>query len=334
MSRKRILVVAAVIVDDGGRILLARRPQDKHQGGLWEFPGGKVETGESEPGALRRELEEELGLTPLESRPLIRISHDYPDKSVTLSVWRVTRFLGHEAVAGEVGREGQAITWARPDTLPSFSFPAANVPIVAAARLPALWRITPELTEVEAVLAWARARRAAPLSPREGGEGWLLRLPGWAPTDYLAVAALLLPMASDAGVPLLLHGDPALLDALPQAAGVHVPAALAASRLAQRRAASIADGQRQHAMQHLLSVAAHSPDELAVATALAADCALLSPLRETASHPGQPGLGWARWSAWVEDAVLPVYALGGVGSDDLAAVWAAGGQGVAGISAC
>lgn len=334
MTRKRILVVAAVIVDDGGRILLARRPADKHQGGLWEFPGGKVEAGEREPDALRRELEEELGLTPLESRPLIRIAHDYPDKSVTLSVWRVTRFLGHEAVAGAVGREGQTITWARPDALASFTFPAANVPIVAAARLPALWRITPALPDAAAVLAWARARQTAPLSLREGGEGWLLRLPGWTQADYLAVAARVLPLAAAAGVPLLLHGDPALLDALPQAAGVHMPAALAASRLAARRAAGVADGQRQHAMTHLLSVAAHGPEELASATALAADCALLSPLRETASHPGQPGLGWARWSAWVADAVLPVYALGGVGPDDLATVWAAGGQGVAGISAC
>ncbi|MEL0028069.1 MAG: 8-oxo-dGTP diphosphatase MutT, partial [Perlucidibaca sp.] len=157
MSKKRILVVAAVIRGRDGRILLARRPEGVHQGGLWEFPGGKVEAGEAESDALVRELQEELGITPSRSLPLIRIRHDYPDKRVELAVWDVSVFLGEDAVAGSTGREGQQIAWFRPDELSGLDFPAANVAIVAAARLPASWRITPACTNASDVMAWAGA---------------------------------------------------------------------------------------------------------------------------------------------------------------------------------
>lgn len=315
VTRKRILVVAAVI-RDGGHVLIARRPEHAHQGGLWEFPGGKVEPGEPELAALTRELEEELGLTPLDSQPLIRICHDYPDKSVELSVYEVTRFLGEHAVRGAFGREGQAIAWVPQAELRAHAFPAANVPIVAAAALPVCWCITPALDNPEAVLAWAVSRATAAAT----GEGWLLRLPGWSDADYLAVATQVLAVAAQAGVPLMLHGAPERLVALPGAAGLHLPAALAQ-----------ACGVRPIASTHWLSVAAHTPGDIAHAAVLGADMALLSPLRETASHPGQPGLGWETWTAWVRPALLPVYALGGMTRDDIPAVRAAGGQGVAGI---
>lgn len=127
---KRILVVAAVI-RRGGRILIARRAAHQHQGGLWEFPGGKVEPAEAVQAALVRELREELGITPTAFSPLIRIEHDYPDKSVCLDVWTVTDFAGEP-----LGREGQPLAWVTEDELPAHDFPAANRPIVTAARLP------------------------------------------------------------------------------------------------------------------------------------------------------------------------------------------------------
>ena len=81
-------VVAAVIHNPRGEILIARRPLHKHQGGLWEFPGGKIEDGEEAAQALIRELQEELGITPTAFRPLLTVEHHYPDKSVRLEVWR------------------------------------------------------------------------------------------------------------------------------------------------------------------------------------------------------------------------------------------------------
>jgi 8-oxo-dGTP diphosphatase len=124
---ERIHVVAAVILDPQKNILLARRPQDKHQGGLWEFPGGKVEVDEAVAEALIRELQEELAITPLETAPLITVQHDYVDKSVLLDVWWVTAFDGQPH-----GCEGQPIEWVGVAQLDNYEFPAANLAIVDA----------------------------------------------------------------------------------------------------------------------------------------------------------------------------------------------------------
>ena len=123
---KRVHVAAAVIRGADGRVLIAKRPQDKHQGGLWEFPGGKVEPGESVESALRRELQEELGIDIRQARPLIQVRHDYPDKQVLLDIWKVTRFLGEP-----FGKEGQECRWVPLAELHNYQFPDANGPIVA-----------------------------------------------------------------------------------------------------------------------------------------------------------------------------------------------------------
>ncbi len=126
---KRVHVAVGVVCNDGGEILIARRPQHLHQGGFWEFPGGKVEAGESVVDALGRELLEELGITiePKACQPLIEISHDYPDKQVFLDVWWVNGFAGEPE-----GREGQPLQWVARQQLSEYEFPAANVDIVTA----------------------------------------------------------------------------------------------------------------------------------------------------------------------------------------------------------
>ena len=152
---KRVHVAAAVIRGVDGRILIARRPEDKHQGGLWEFPGGKVEEGEAVRVALDRELEEELGIRPQAARPLIQIRHDYPDKQVLLDVWEVSVFSGEPH-----GAEGQPLAWASERQLLEYQFPAANKPIVAAARLPDRYLITPDGLEPSELLAGIRSALA------------------------------------------------------------------------------------------------------------------------------------------------------------------------------
>jgi len=122
---KRVHVAAGVIRDDAGNILIAKRPDHLHQGGLWEFPGGKVDAGETVERALARELLEELGITPTVISPLLEVRHDYPDKSVLLDVWNVTGFDGQPH-----GREGQAIEWVLQERLQDYEFPQANRPII------------------------------------------------------------------------------------------------------------------------------------------------------------------------------------------------------------
>jgi 8-oxo-dGTP diphosphatase len=120
-------VAVGVLRDSSGNILISRRHVDAHQGGLWEFPGGKVEPGEAVVDALRRELLEELGVYIADARPLLDVQHDYPDKAVWLDVWLVREFSGDP-----LGREGQAVLWVSPAELARYEFPAANTPIVAA----------------------------------------------------------------------------------------------------------------------------------------------------------------------------------------------------------
>ncbi len=122
---KRIHVAAGVILNTSNEVLLALRPPDKHQGGLWEFPGGKVETGEPVQTALARELLEELNLVVQQVEPLLVTEHDYGDKHVTLDVWIVRSFSG-----APEGREGQQLRWVRLADLHHYHFPAANLVIV------------------------------------------------------------------------------------------------------------------------------------------------------------------------------------------------------------
>lgn len=120
-----IHVAVGVVVDSSDHILISRRLQHQHQGGLWEFPGGKVETGESVQAALTRELDEELGIEVIASAPLLKIEHDYSDKKVLLDVWEVTQFSGEAR-----GREGQEFLWVPRNELQNYEFPAANIAIL------------------------------------------------------------------------------------------------------------------------------------------------------------------------------------------------------------
>ncbi len=124
---KRVHVVAAVICREDDTVLLARRPRHLHQGGLWEFPGGKVAPGEPVEQALARELYEELAITvdPGRTTFLQQISHDYPDKKVLLEFWRVVGYSGEA-----VGNEGQEIRWVPVGELSRYDFPLANIPII------------------------------------------------------------------------------------------------------------------------------------------------------------------------------------------------------------
>ena len=309
MTVAPIHVVAAVLEDGAGRILLARRPNKAHQGGLWEFPGGKVEPGESAGEALRRELREELGIEVLAHRPLIRVHHAYADREVVLDVHRVTARVGDA-----VGLEGQPLAWVLPDELSSYPMPAADRPIVTAIRLPDTYLITPPaLGEPDGFVAPLKAAL-------RGGVGLVqLRLPGLDRTAVESYARVALPLCREAGARLLIHGDWELAEAV-GTDGVHLTAAQL-HRLVERPLRS----------ELWVGASCHDAVELARAEALGADFAVLGPVLPTASHPGAPHLGWERFAALVEKARIPVYALGGMGQEHVETAWRHGAQGVAGI---
>jgi mutator protein MutT len=132
-----IQVAAAVLFDRRGRILIAQRPAGKHLAGSWEFPGGKIEPGETRTAALARELKEELGIMIEHPRPLLRLRHAYPYGEVLLDVWVVRRYRGEPR-----GLDGQALRWCSRRELPEAELLPADQPIVDALRLPERLRQT------------------------------------------------------------------------------------------------------------------------------------------------------------------------------------------------
>jgi 8-oxo-dGTP diphosphatase len=127
--RPPVLVVAAALFDHAGRVLIAQRPAGKALAGRWEFPGGKVDAGESEHGALRRELREELGIEVLAARPFMRLAHAYEDRDVELSLWIVERFAGEPR-----SLDAQRLKWVSPAALAAEDILEADQPFITALR--------------------------------------------------------------------------------------------------------------------------------------------------------------------------------------------------------
>ncbi|HKF97269.1 MAG TPA: (deoxy)nucleoside triphosphate pyrophosphohydrolase [Steroidobacteraceae bacterium] len=124
-----MLVVAGALFDGEGRVLIAQRPAGKALAGRWEFPGGKVDTGESEHGALRRELREELGVEVIAARPFMRLAHAYEDRDVELSLWIVERFAGEPR-----SLDAQALKWVSPAALAAEDILEADQPFITGLR--------------------------------------------------------------------------------------------------------------------------------------------------------------------------------------------------------
>ncbi len=305
-----IVPVAVGVIRDGNRILLAKRPDHVHQGGRWEFPGGKREPGEDRFAALTRELEEELGIRPRDARPLIRIRHDYPDKSVELDVWFVTAYTGEPR-----GREGQLIRWFEPDELPGLDFPAANRPIVTAVRLPSRYLITGAFEDRHDF----RKRLERALS--RDVKLVQLRAHHLRSDEYLALARKALAVCRDAGARLLVNAGPELAREI-GADGVHLT-----SRQLMRLTA------RPLPADWLVAASVHDAEQLRHAGRIGVDFSVLSPVAATASHPQAEPLGWARFSELIEPVAHPVFALGGMQETDLPVAWNAGAQGIAAIGA-
>ena len=308
MSSKLVHVAIAVLLNAGGdKVLLTRRHQDAHQGGRWEFPGGKVDSGETVEQALVRELDEELGICPLDRRPLIRIRHQYPEFTVVLDTWLIHSFSGEPK-----GREAQPLQWVAVQDLDSIDFPEANQAIVRAVQLPDRYVITPyEGNDFKELICFLNA---VPSVDRELVQ---IRLRERLPNSDLAD---LVAEAQATGSRVMLNGPPELALEI-GADGVH----LSRKRLFELSARPLSEE---------LMVAASCHDALALEQAqrIACDFVVLSPVAPTRSHPQAQPLGWRTFRELTDQARLPVYALGGMGPADRSAAWQHGAQGVAGIS--
>lgn len=309
MRENAIHVVAGILRDDNGRILLAQRPSGKHLAGLWEFPGGKCEPGESPEHALRRELHEEIGVDIGTVEKLIAVPWRYPQKSIVLDVYDVTTYTGSAH-----GREGQALRWVTLGEIPAMPMPPADRPIITALRLPPHYVITPEPADEPGFL------RALERMLQAGEKCIQLRSKRLDLARLRALARAARELAHAARADLLLNDHIELAREL--GLGVHLPA----TELMRLR-------ERPLGEDVLVAASCHNERELAHAATIGVDFAVLGPVQHTVSHPHSEPLGWHRVSQLCASAPFPVYALGGLAVDDLALARAAGAQGVAGISA-
>jgi 8-oxo-dGTP diphosphatase len=309
-------VMAGVLRDAQGRVLLAQRPAGKHLAGLWEFPGGKLEPGEPAHRALVRELHEELGIhiDPADGTPLIRVPWRYGERGLLLDAWQFTHWQG-----APVSLEGQALQWVLPAAVDPAILAPADRPILQALRLPSIYAITPADVAPDRAEFWY-ARVIAAL---EQGVGLIqLRFPLWPVAQVRVLAARLQPHALRCGAGLLLNEDVDGARQLGAGIGVH----LKSSQLAALDARPLPWAQR-------VGSSCHDDAQLAQAVTIGADFATLSPVASTASHPDATPLGWSFFQRMAEAAALPVFALGGTTPAQVQLAREHAAQGVAGIGA-
>ena len=314
-NTKIIEVSAAVLQRPDGSFLLAQRPADKIWAGYWEFPGGKIEPGETPYHALVRELREELGIGVETAYPWITRIFTYPHAMVRLNFFRVTEWCGELHP-----HEGQEFAW-QPSLSPTLSrkrereqigvspILPANAPILRALELPDLYAIS-NVRElgVEEFLQRLEAALQNGLRLLQLREKHLSR------DELRELARRVTALAHEHGARVLLNGDVALAQEV-GADGVQLTAAQLA-------------GLHERPTVDWCAASCHNAEELRRAEALGCDLALLSPVLPTLSHPGAPHLGWKNFSAIAVGSSIPVYALGGLTRNDMQTAWRHGAHGI------
>jgi 8-oxo-dGTP diphosphatase len=306
-------VAVGVVLRADGAVLIGQRVAGKPYAGWWEFPGGKLEAGESVAQALARELHEELGLEAVTSTPWVVRGHAYPHATVRLFFRRVRRWRGEPQ-----SREGQALVWRRPDAVDVAPLLPAAIAPIAWLRLPPVYRIS--CAGEIGVAAFERALGRTLDALDAAG-------PGRAP--------LLLQLRE----PLLPAAELERLFARLRILRETRPLRLLVSSRHPRSYADAADGvhltardllaARERPRGRWVGASCHDEAELRAAGALGCDFAVLGPVLPTLSHPGAPALGFDGFAARAALAPIPVYALGGLSDDALEAAEAAGAHGVA-----
>lgn len=304
-DRPLVPVVAGALMRADGGFMLGSRPEGKPYAGYWEFPGGKVEAGESHLDALAREFHEEMGITVREATPWQRRVHHYEHASVELLFFRIWAWDGEPQP-----HEGQRFAWQEPGRHSVSPMLPANASILKALCLP-------DVLDVSCAHESGRERLLDTLTARQE-PGWvLLREPG---LDRDALAALVGEVSAivhPRGGKLIVNADPAWLAGWP-VDGVH---------LSGERLAACEQKPRGFAW---VGASCHDRDGLERAAGLELDYALLGHVQDTPSHPGQAPLGWDGLAACLAGgAPLPVFAIGGLDGKDLNSARHSGAHGIA-----
>lgn len=305
MTAGIVRVAAAVILRPGGEVLLAQRPRGKAYEGYWEFPGGKLEPGESPRAALDRELREELGIIVVRASPWLIQRYVYPHAHVELHFFRVFEWRGEPH-----GHDNQAFAWQTPGRFDVEPLLPANTFVLRALRLPPIYGIT-MASDMEEAAFLARAKAAL----QSGLTLVQFREKDWDIARQHALCTTLVALAEAHGARVLLNGSAENARAW-GCAGVHwTSVALAAATELPR--------------DLVCAASCHTREDLAHAGRLALDFAVLGPVLPTPTHPDARPFGWDGFAAIAAETTLPVYALGGLVRADLDVAITHGAHGVA-----
>ncbi len=321
-----IHVVAGAVLDpDERNVLVARRLHGRFPG-LREFPGGKIEPGESRIECLARELAEEVGIRIESARPLIRLRHRDLEREIDLDIWRVESFGGQAW-----GREGQPIEWLPIESLEPSTFLPANMPVITALQLPSRYLITPEPQGDPRAFLQRLADRLA-----RGFDLVQLRGKGIEnEQEMLSLAREAAALCHRAEAKLLVNAAPCL--ALRSGAdGVHLDSrrlTLLGEGAAGSCAADIEALEALRRRGALIAASCHDEREIEFLARLRCDFAVLGPVRPTTTHPDAAAMGWKRFAALVHRAGIPIFALGGLEEGDARLAYEYGAQGIAAIRA-
>lgn len=300
-------VVAAVILQPDGQFLLTQRPKGKLYSGYWEFPGGKVEPGESLLYALERELWEELGIHIRYAHPWISRVFTYAHATVRLHFFRVVDWEGNLTP-----REMQAVCWQIPNQIEVSPILPANGPILQSLLLPPLYAIT-HANEIGIELALQQIEHAL----QNGLRLLQIREKQMERDKLREFVGRVLAFARPYQAKVLINSDIELARET-RADGVH----FTSSQL-------MSISRRTDLEYGLGSASCHNAEELFTAEQLGLDFVVLGPVQSTLSHPGLPPLGWRKFASMIRGYSLPVYALGGMSSRDLVIAQEMGAQGIA-----
>ncbi|MDP1770863.1 MAG: Nudix family hydrolase [Methylobacter sp.] len=300
-------VAVGVVKNPEGKILISLRHADLHQGGLWEFPGGKIEALETAEQALARELNEELNITVTSATPLITVSHQYPDRFVQLIVFLVDQFSGEAK-----SLEGQPFKWVAPAELEHYAFPAANRPIITAARLPHHYAI---LDDADEALLLPNLQKIL----NRGVKLIQVRLKNQPPASVAKFVEQAYPLCQQQQALLLMNS--AVECSSVGVDGIHLTSH------------DLMVLKKRPKNSQWLAASCHNLEQLQHAQNIGVDFVVLAPVLATQTHPGAASLGWEQFAELVTQVNLPVYALGGMKTSSLATVQQCGGQGIAAIRA-
>ena len=303
--QKQLSVAVAVIRREDGSILFAKRPLGKACAGEWEFPGGKIEAGETPLQALHREIEEELAINISHARPWITVRHSYPHAQVLLHFFIVSDWSGKEH-----GREGQQLSWQDISNISISPLLAANAPVIRALGLPDVYSIS--------------------CANALGEEEFLRRLPNMIDKGMRLLQIREKEMTA---CQLKRFVDQLLTITLPAGVITLISSSMPAE---QRKRFSGIHLTSSHLMEldnrpdfELVAASCHNREELEKAIQLELDFAVLSPVNRTPTHPEASPLGKKGFAEIIEECPIPVYALGGMSRDQLHELQSLGAHGIA-----